>query len=106
MKKTIEGKTYDTENATSIAAESTHSSYQVLYQNEEGEFFLVIHQVYVDGKRLNPHELWVDLRQNPKANGRLQCAQEIMPLVPRQALEWCVKTQIPETLRGYLLDCI
>ncbi len=106
MRKVIGTKTYDSDEATCLAAERTQSNQQELYQSSEGVFFLLIHQIYVDGKRLNPHELWVDLRKGKGANSRLRCVQDIVPLTDREALEWCVKTQIPETLRGYLLDCL
>jgi hypothetical protein len=31
---------------------------------------------------------------------------EIVALIPREALQWAIRTQIPETLRGYLLEAI
>ena len=106
MRKVVGTKTYDSAESTCLAAERTHSNQQELYQTSEGSFCLLIHQIYVDGKRLNPHELWVDLRSGKNTSSRLRCVQDIVPLTDREALEWCVKTQIPETLRGYLLDCI
>lgn len=106
MKKTIGNTSYDTEISTSLAAERTQSTHQELHQTPEGEFFLLIHQIYVDGKRLNPHELWVDLRDASGEQSRLRCVQDILPLSHREAVEWCVKTQIPETLRGYVLDSL
>ena len=106
MKKKIGTKTYDTEDAKSLAAERTRSMHQELFQTSEGDFFLLVHQIYVDGKRLNPHELWVDLRNATSEQSRLRCVQDIVPLSRLQAVEWCIKTQIPETLRGYVLDCL
>ena len=75
-------------------------------QTPEGGFFLWRHQVYVDGQKLGRNEIWIDLRRDPKAKSRLRCHREIVPLTPREALEWCIKTQIPETLRGYLLESL
>jgi len=106
MKKTIGDKTYDSDTARSIAGERTQATHQELFHTPEGDFFLLIHQIYVDGKRLNPHELWVDLRPATSEQSRLRCAQNIVPLTHREAVEWCIKTQIPETLRGYVLDCL
>jgi hypothetical protein len=106
MRKKIGNKTYDTTQAKSLAAERNQSSHQELYQSTEGYFFLLIHQIFVDGKKLNPHELWVDLKDTSARRSRLRCVQNILPLTNRQAVEWCVKTQIPHTLRGYVLDCI
>lgn len=75
-------------------------------QTPDGAFFLWLHQVYVDGQKLGPNDLWIDLRTDPKARSRLHCQRQIVPLTSREALEWCIKTQIPETLRGYLLDSL
>ena len=106
MRKKIGKHVYDTTTAKSLAAERSQSAHQELYQSPEGHFFLLVHQIYVDGKRLNPHELWVDLRKKSSEKSRLRCVQEIVPLTNKEAVEWCVKTQIPATLRGYVLDCI
>lgn len=70
----------------------------------DGEFFLLIHQIYVDGQKLAPHDVWVDLRAPGRSQARLQCRQGIRPLKRHEALEWCIKTQIPETFRGLLLE--
>ena len=106
MRKKIGNKLYDTGTAKSLAADRTQSVHQELFHSPEGDFFLLVHQIYVDGKRLNPHELWLDLRSKTSEQSRLRCVQEIVPLTDRDAVEWCVKTQIPATLRGYVLDCI
>lgn len=106
MRKKIGNRTYDTDKAKSLATDRSQSAHQELFHTADGQFFLLVHQIYVDGKRMNPHELWVDLRNKSSEKSRLRCVQEILPLTDREAVEWCVKTQIPVTLRGYVLDCI
>jgi hypothetical protein len=106
VKVQIGNKIYDTAAADSLAAYRTCSSHQELLQTREGDFFLFIHQIYVDGKQLGPHELWVDMRMVKRTHSRLRCCQSIRPLGHREALEWCIKTQIPLTFRGLLLESI
>ena len=106
VKVQIGNKLYDTASATSLAGHRTRSSHQELYQTPEGDFFLFIHQIYVDGNKLGPHETWIDLRTAARGpNSRLHCRQGIRPLQRHEALEWCIKTQIPVTFRGLLLEC-
>ena len=104
MKVQIGQKIYDTTSATSLAGHRTRSSHQELFQTAEGDFFLLVHQICVDGNKLGPHDIWVDLRTTRDPNSRLQCRQGIRPLQRHEALEWCIKTQIPETFRGLLLE--
>lgn len=106
MKAEIAGKIYDTDTATKLAGKATPSSQQDFLQTPEGDFCLWVHQVYVDGKKLGPNDLWVDLRTTASGRSRLSCHRHILPLTPREALDWCVKTQIPSPLRGYLLDSL
>ena len=106
MKVTVGNKIYDSEAATKLAAKPTQSSCQELHQTAAGDFFLFTHQVFVDGNRLGPNELWIDLNSAADRRSRLTFGHEIIPLTHHEALVWCVKTQIPETLRGYVLDCI
>jgi len=105
VKVQIGNKIYDTASATSLAGHRTRSSHQELYQTAEGDFFLFLHQIYVDGgNKLGPHDIWIDLRSTRKPNSRLQCRQGIRPMQRHEALEWCIKTQIPLTFRGLLLE--
>ncbi len=106
MKATIGGITYDTDLSTKLAHKANVSSDAQLYQTADGSFFLVSLQLYVDGRKLGPEECWMDLRNTPNVNSRLKVNAEITVLTPRLALEWAIKTQIPETLRGYLLEAI
>ena len=106
MKIQIGNKIYDTASAKSLAGSRTRSSHQELYQTPDGDFFLFIHQIYVDGNKLGPHDVWVDLRATRNPNSRLRCRQGIRPLRRHEALEWCIKTQIPTPFRGLLLESI
>ena len=105
----IGNKIYDTAVATKLAAHRTSSGHAELYRTSEGDFFLLIRQIYADGNPLGPHDTWVDLRiRRPGRipHSRLTCRQGIRPLKRREALEWCIKTQIPQTFRGILLESI
>lgn len=106
MKLTIAGITYDTDSSQRLAHRSTTSMDEQLHQTEDGDFFLFILQLEVDGKPLAPHETWLDLRKHGRADTRLGVQEKIVPLDSRGALEWSVKTQIPKPLRGYFLECI
>ena len=104
MRVQIGNKTYDTASDTRLAGHRTASRYQELFQTSEGDFFLYVQQIYVDGSKLGPNDTWVDLRKKRDPHSRLHCRHGIRPLRRHEALEWCIKTQIPETFRGLLLE--
>jgi hypothetical protein len=106
LKATIDGIVYDSDRSQKLAHKATSSSDAQLFQTEEGRFFLLTLQLYVDGQKLGPDECWFDLRSDAKIRSRLKVAAEITAFAPRHALEWVIKTQIPSTLRGYLLESI
>jgi len=106
VKVTINGKVYDTNLSKKLAHHPTSSSDQQLFQTDSGEFFLLKLQMLVDGEKIGPHEIWVDLGEKKPRKSRLCITARVIPLTNRQAMEWCIKTQIPATLRGYLLESI
>ncbi len=106
MKATIDGVIYDTDQSKKLAYKATVSSDAQLYQTADGRFFLLNLQLYVDGRKLGLNECWLDLRKSPDISSRLTVGAEITVLTTRQALEWSIRTQIPETFRGYLLEAI
>lgn len=106
VKVTISGITYDTDTAKKLAHKPTTSSDQQLYQTPGGQFFLLILQMMVDGKKLGPHDIWVDLGKKKPGKSRLCITARIVPVNSRSAMEWCIKTQIPMNFRGYLLECL
>jgi hypothetical protein len=106
LRVTIDGVTYDTDEATKLCHFPTPSSDQQLFQTECGDFFLLVLRLRVDGKQLGPHERWIDLGKGRNDHSRLSVSARILPLTPKAALEWCIKTQVPAPLRGYLLDCL
>jgi len=112
LKATIDGIVYDTDQSKKLAYKATVSSDAQLYQTADGRFFLLNLQLYVDGQKLGRDECWLDLRKSrePDVPGdissRLKVGAEITVLTTRQALEWSIRTQIPETFRGYLLEAI
>jgi len=119
VKATINGKTYDTEEAKQQAEFLTYSDGDhKLYRTEAGEFFLVLSDCVLDGRRLGPleslpPELHVsdggrESRQlrDLERRRRLCWEERLLPVTELEAMTWCIKTQIPETFRGYLLECL
>ena len=122
MKAIINGKAYDTDEASWQATFLTASDTDhQLYRTADGEFFLVLDEVILDGRRLGPLEDVKDLAPelvmpdtpSPAAarifwerQSRINRQIDIVPVTAREALLWSIKTQIPATLRGYVLDCV
>jgi len=106
VKITIGNTTYDTETSTRLAHKPTWSSDQQLFQTQEGKFFILKFQLYVDGQRLGPNEVWIDLSRDNLSRKRLAMVASIDPVSVRGALEWSIKTQIPTPFRGFLLESI
>jgi hypothetical protein len=106
MKLTISGITYNTATSQKLAHRAAVSLEEQLHQTPEGDFFLFILQIQVDGKALGPFESWMDLRNKEECTTRLSVSERIVALDSRMALEWSVKTQIPKPLRGYFLECM
>ena len=106
LKETIGGITYDTDAGRKLAHKPTLSSDQQLFQTPAGQFFLLTLQLHVDGRKLEPNECWIDLRHNPGVSSRLTVSSKITPLTGHEAIRWCVRSLVPETLRGYLLESI
>jgi hypothetical protein len=112
MKATINGVRYNTAGLQDIAMEPGNHE-ERLYRTKAGDFF--IHRIIqcVDGRELAHLEAWpldcdglsvVDHRGIKTR--RLSLKESIVPLSRKEAMIWIVKTQIPETFRGYFLDCI
>jgi len=106
MKVTIAGTIYDTAASQKLAHRAAVSLEEQLHQTPDGDFFLFILQIQVDGKPLGPFETWMDLRNTEQCSTRLSVSERIVALDSRMALEWSVKTQIPKPLRGYFLECM
>ena len=106
MKVTISGITYNTATSQRLAHRAAVSLEEQLHQTPEGDFFLFILHIQVDGKPLGPFETWMDLRNTEQCSSRISVSERIVALDSKKALEWSVKTQIPKPLRGYFLECI
>ncbi|MCX6925951.1 MAG: hypothetical protein NT154_22505 [Verrucomicrobia bacterium] len=121
MKATISGQTYNTEKAEEICTDASPDGDDILYRTKDGRFFLVVASTYLDGIKLLPSqdlhdratELGIDTSLSEAGNlnwtklqARKTYTDEIIPLTDRQALEWCVKTQMPDCFRGYVLEAI
>src|SRR4030095_5046660 len=77
------------------------------------EFFLLFQQSYLDGRKLGPEEDLYELAPDLFIRGaaverdrRTKSVLAIRPITNREAVVWCVNTQIPKPLRGYLLDIL
>ena len=109
-KVVIDGETYNVKSSEEIGENIwRESGEEFLYQTKSGDFFLEITDLWIDGVRLDP------MQEEPKETEELMGAarrkrvamkSRIVPLTNRDAMIWCIKNQIPETFRGYLLDCI
>ena len=156
MKASVDGKIHDTDAAERQAEFITYSNTEhELYRTTDGEFFLVLSDYVLDGRRLGPlesleqlapelceppHDLsalteWPNwetddnerqcylaalgaamakptetekakLHRLRERERRLRREDRLVLVTNNEALKWCVKTQIPESLRGYLLDCL
>ncbi|MEI8291754.1 MAG: hypothetical protein WCH99_19985 [Verrucomicrobiota bacterium] len=112
MKKTIKGVTYDTETAESFVWNALMGEDQTLSQTKTGHFFLFAMRPLVDGKLVpkgkDPGEILPALFGDQKsiehkaAQARLAWRGIIKPLTRRQALAWCIKTQMPRTFHKEL----
>ncbi len=122
MRATINGKSYDTaKSKTLISEEADHASFH-LYQTKRGDFFLTVEAILLDGRQLKPGESSYDLAPElfsghpvgsperaevvRERKSRLKSRETLIPLTAREAMVWCIKTQIPEQFRGYVLECL
>ena len=113
MRTELNGKFYDTGDSADIAIDTLPNGDNHLYQTKQGEFFLLLQQSYLDGRKLGPEEDLYELAPDLFAPGageergrRTKSVFTIQPLTNKEAVVWCVKTQIPKQLRGYMLDIL
>jgi hypothetical protein len=112
---------YDTKQAKEICSEPSPDGDDYLYQMPDGRFFLQVGTTFLDGVKIRPdqdvNELApeldrVEFRNEPEESyfarrrARVRYVRTIVPISGREALVWCVKTQIPECFRGYVLESI
>ncbi|MEO8429361.1 MAG: hypothetical protein ABI651_19895 [Verrucomicrobiota bacterium] len=113
MRTEVNGKFYDTHDSEDIAIDSLPNGDNHLYQTKQGEFFLLLQQSYLDGRKLEPEEDLYELAPDLFIRGasnerdrRTKSVFTIQPLTNKEAVAWCVKTQIPKQLRGLMLDVL
>ena len=122
MRATIDGKTYDTERSKEICSNPSPDGDDYLFQTKDGRFFLQIGTTFLDGVKLRPDQdaeiLAPELnpfvcRNEPtevvaaRRRARVRYVRTIIPVMSdREALVWCVKTQMPDCFRGYVLEAI
>ncbi len=106
-------------DAVEIINDSSPDGDDTLFQTRDGEFFLITTATLLDGKRLEPGQSLEDvapeiavgtasnltLAQQQRLR-RVKREKTRVDLTREQALVWCIKTQIPDCFRGYLLDCL
>lgn len=96
MRIDFEGKIYDPKAARKLSSRPGMDSHQELMQTQDGDYFLVVHRVLLN-------------KPSPEPNGETQRFirnEEIVPLTPMQALQWCLKSHIPKELHRYLPEYI
>lgn len=105
------GSEVDLETAEQVAEDPWLSGHVKLFRTGDGKFWLETREIWVDGYRLrgdvDPQDVYIETGiVNPRLDPRVDRRKHVQPMTPRQALEWCIKTQIPETFRGYLLESL
>lgn len=109
MRAIINGKKYNTRSAEELTMIPGDSE-ECLYQTKTGDFFLHKSVTYLDGREMGCDEVMPPELQPMEAAAarkrRVSCKQTIIPMSAREALTWSIKTQTPETFRGYLLGRI
>jgi hypothetical protein len=109
MKATINGVTYDDRQAEMSSPDGD----DYLCRTKQGLFFLVTESTFLDGRKLDDVPgLSIALgegvrrlrRKQEERRERSYITREIIPLTDREAMTWCVKTQMPECFRGYVLE--
>ena len=121
IKAIIKGQTYDTAEAENLTSYSSPDGDDYLYRMPDGRFFLVVDSTFLDGIKLRPSQSVDDIvpelavLQTPALSlsellrrrvNRVRITQRIVPLTEREALVWCVKTQIPECFMATVLESI
>ena len=125
MKATFNGILYDTDEAENICNATSRDGDDFLYQTSEGRFFLVKQSTYLDGVKLRPSESPEDVAPELDSGSddledageswasiyserrrRIRVTRTIVPLSDREALVWCIKTQLPDAFRGRVLESI
>ena len=113
MRTEVNGKFYDTMDSEDIAINTLPTGDNHLYHTKQGEYFLLVQQSYLDGRKLDPEEDLYELAPDLFIRGareersrRTKSVLAIQPVTNREAAVWCVKTLIPKQLRGYMLDIL
>ncbi len=68
---------------------------EYLYQ-QNGKFFLLVESVIRKGSMYGEEENRKTVHER----------QEVVSMTEREALVWSIKRHIPETFRGYVLECL
>lgn len=102
---------FDTKSSQELTACPYLSREEKLYLDPDGQFFLQTCDHIVDGRKLKRDEDFIGLCSElgigfPDPKKRTRLVKNYKALSFRQALEWCVRTQIPEMFQATLLQAI
>jgi hypothetical protein len=92
-------KQHDPENWQFVAGHH----WDELYMIADGKFVLREFLRYLNGRKLAPEEKPTDATRDQWENG-FRTAWQITSLTPREAMSWCIKTQLPSCFQGALLE--
>jgi hypothetical protein len=107
MKKTINGITYDTEQATGVGSiylglGPWDGPMEVLRRTASGHYFIHREWPLFDGRRMKPDEIPWQLMGKKRDFDRLTEQHEVEPISRAQALLLCLELRIPKDLRPEL----
>lgn len=111
---------YNIATATHICTEPSPDGDDSLYRTRAGRFFIEEMSCYVDGVKIRPDQSPEDVAPELAHSNMAETSQtvhqwrlervrykrKIIPLSDREAMLWCVNTQIPDCFRGCVLDRI
>jgi hypothetical protein len=117
--KATKSKNFNPRRAECIANDPSADGDDQLYRTRDGHFFLIVMHTYLDGRKLLHSESLEELAPEiapatapdleeacRQRQVRLRVERVTLPLTTKQAMIWCIKTQIPECFRSYLLDTV
>ncbi len=105
MKTILNGKVYDPGVDEELAVTKSANDYHKLRRTADGDFYVELEHVWLDGRKLRDDEWLLNLapwydRDTRQRERRVRIEIELVPLTPSAALAWCVRTQIPPCFSG------
>jgi hypothetical protein len=112
MRTELNGKLYDTTDSVDIALDTLPTGDNHLYQTKQGEFFLLLQQSYLDGRKLGPEEDLYELAPDlfVRGAGEERSRRTKAPGHPtdheQRSGVWCVKPVLKTVSRALPLDIL